>query len=80
MCEYIRTDKDKTIVDPDPDKIYSRRKERLSTFTGVSGEEGISVQFPDNGWGTLLEKMPVFTRVEMNRQDSCTPPKKHPSY
>lgn len=47
VSEYIRTGKDKHIVDPDPDKIYSRRKERLSTFTDVSGEEGILVQFPE---------------------------------
>ena len=67
VSEYIRTGKDKNIVDPDPDKIYSRRKERLSTFTDVSGEEGILVQFPDDGWGTSLEKMSMFTRVEMNR-------------
>ena len=25
--EYIRTGKDKNIIDPNPDKIYSRRKE-----------------------------------------------------
>ena len=67
VSEYIRTGKDKNIVDPDPDKIYSRRKERLSTFTDVGGEEGILVQFPDDGWGTSLEKMSMFTRVEMNR-------------
>ena len=76
VYECIRTGKDKNIVDPDPDEIYSRRKERLSTFTDVSGEEGISVQFPDEGWGTSLENMSMFTRVEMNRQDNCTPPQK----
>ena len=27
VYEYIRTGKDKDVVDPDPDKIYSRRKE-----------------------------------------------------
>lgn len=67
MYEYIRTGKDKNIVDPDPEKIYSLRKERLSTFTDVSGEEGISVQFPDDGWGTSLEKMPMFTQDEITK-------------
>ena len=67
VYEYIRNGKDKNIVDPDPDKIYSRRKELVSTLTDVSGEHGVSLQFPDNGWGTSLEKMPMFTRVEMNR-------------
>ena len=63
VYEYIRTGKDKNIVDPDPDKIYSRRKEQLSTFTDVSREEVIWVQFPDDGWGTSLKKMLMFTRV-----------------
>ena len=67
MYEYLRTGKDKNIVDPDPDKIHSRRKGRLSNITDVGSEDDVSVQFPDNGWGTLLEKMPMSTRVEMNR-------------
>lgn len=66
MYEYIRTGKDKNIVDPDPDKIYSRRKERPSTSTDVGGQDSVSVQFPSVGWGTSLENMPMFTRVEMN--------------
>ena len=65
--EYIRTGKDKNIIDPDPDKIYSRRKERVSTSTDVGGQDSVSVQFPSVGWGTSLDKMPMFTRVEMNR-------------
>ena len=39
----------------------------MSNITDVGSEDDVSVQFPDNGWGTLLEKMPLFTRVEMNR-------------
>ncbi|PFX23763.1 hypothetical protein AWC38_SpisGene11679 [Stylophora pistillata] len=39
VYEYIRTSKDKNIVDPDLDKIYCGRKERMSTFTDVSEEE-----------------------------------------
>ena len=65
--EYIRTGKDKNIIDPDPDKIYSRRKERVSTSTDVGDQDSVSVQFPSVGWGTSLDKMPMFTRVEMNR-------------
>ena len=30
-AEYIRTSKDKQVVDPDPHKIYSRRKEKQGT-------------------------------------------------
>ena len=66
MHEYLRTGKDKDVVDPDPDKIYSRRKERSSTTTNISSEDGVSVQFPVDGWSTSLEKMPMFTRLEMN--------------
>ena len=31
VYEYIRTGKDKLVVDPDPHKIYSRRKEKQGT-------------------------------------------------
>jgi len=65
--ECIRTGKDKNVLDPDPDKIYSRRKERSSTTTNVTNEDGVSVQFPVDGWSTSLEKMPMFARLEMNR-------------
>ena len=65
--EYIRTGKDKDVVDLDPDKIYSRRKERSNTTTNIESEDGVSVQFPVDGWSTSLEKMPMFTRLEMNR-------------
>ena len=59
--------KDKDVVDPDPGKIfYSRRKERSSTITNITNEDGVSVQFPVDGWSTALEKMPMFTRLEMN--------------
>ena len=66
MHEYIRTGKDKEVVDPDPDKIYSRRKQRSSTTVNLTSENGVSVQFPVDGWSTSLEKMPMFTRLEMN--------------
>ena len=47
--KYIRMGKDKDVVDPDPDKIYSRRKERSSTTVNLTSEDGVSVQFPVNG-------------------------------
>ena len=56
--EYITTGKDKDVVDPDPDKIYSRRKEQASATTTITSEDGVSVQFPVDGWSTSLEKMP----------------------
>ena len=64
--EYIRTGKDKDVVDPDPDKIYSRRKERSSTTVDTTSEDGVSMQFPVDGLSASLEKMPMFTRLEIN--------------
>ena len=62
MHEYIRTGKDKDVVDSDPDKIYSPRKERSSTTVNLTSEDGFSVQFPDNGWSNSLAKMPMFMK------------------
>lgn len=53
-------------VDPDPHNIYSRRKEKQTTSTDLSADSEESVEFPSAGWGSSLEKMPMFTRVEMN--------------
>lgn len=66
VCDYIKTGKDKKIVDPDPHNIYSRRKEKQTTSTDLSDDGEVSVEFPSAGWGSSLEKMPMFTRVEMN--------------
>jgi len=66
--EYITTGKDKDIVDPDPNRIYSRRKERESTNDSSEVEKSLDrVKFPSDGWGISLEKMPMFTRADMNR-------------
>ena len=66
VSDYIKTGKDKGIVNPDPHKIYSRRKEKQNTSTDLSHDGEESVEFPSTGWGSSLEKMPMFTRVEMN--------------
>ena len=59
--------KDKDVFDLVPDKIYSRRKEQSSTSTNITSKDGVSVQFPIDGWSTSLKKMPMFTTLEMNR-------------
>ena len=64
--EYIRTGKDKQVVDPDPHKIYSRRKQKQGTSSELDKESTESVKFPSSGWGSSLEKMPMFTRLQMN--------------
>ena len=66
IYDYIKTGKDKEIVDPDPHNIYSRRKEKQTTSTDLSENGEVSVEFPSAGWGSSLEKMSMFTRVEMN--------------
>ena len=53
-------------MDPDPHNIYSRRKEKQTTSTDLSADSEESVEFPRAGWGSSLEKMPMFMRVEMN--------------
>ncbi|KAL9967600.1 hypothetical protein ACROYT_G025862 [Oculina patagonica] len=64
--EYIRTGKDKEVVDPDPHKIYSRRKQKQGTRSELDKESTEAVEFPSSGWGSSLEKMPMFTRLQMN--------------
>ena len=54
-------------MDPDSHKIYSRRKEKQGTSSEPDTNSNESVQFPSSGWGTSLEKMPMFTRLQMNR-------------
>jgi hypothetical protein len=59
-------------VDPDPNKIYSRRKEQHSkktndgTHSSDAAPRDKHVKYPEENWGISLEKMPMFTRVEMD--------------
>jgi hypothetical protein len=62
--EYIKAGRDKNIVDPDPNKIYTRRKEKQNSSQGTG--EHPPIKYPTNGWSTKLERMPLFTRAEMN--------------
>ena len=52
------------VVDPDPDEIYSKRKERISQLPKDAAPS--SVKYPSDGWEKSLERMPPFTRAEMN--------------
>lgn len=71
--EYIRTGRDKNIVDPSPHKVYSRRKESEnqrkeleSTNRNETAKE--RVKFPDDEkvWSSSLDTMPLFTRAHMD--------------
>lgn len=65
--EYIKSGSDKVVVDPDPDKIYTKRKNRLSKLPTNRSPESPAPKYPSNGWGNSLERMPPFTRAEMNQ-------------
>ena len=72
--KYIRIGRDKSIVDPSPHKVYSRRKESEnqrkeleSTNQKETAKE--SVKFPDdeNVWSSSLDTMPLFTTAHMGK-------------
>lgn len=65
--EYIKSGSDKVVVDPDPDKIYTKRKNRLSKLPTNRSPESPAPKYPSDGWGNSLERMPHFTRAEMNQ-------------
>ena len=56
VYEYIRSGKDKQIIDPDPHKIYSRRKQKQGTSSELVKESAAAAEFPTSGWGASLEK------------------------
>ncbi|KAK3728939.1 hypothetical protein QZH41_016803, partial [Actinostola sp. cb2023] len=65
--EYVKSGRDQIIVDPDPNKLYSRRKEeraKRSASDDISRRH-VPVKYPEENWGSSLEKMPFFTRAEM---------------
>lgn len=61
-------------MDPDPNGLYTKRKQQRigigATSTATDSSNGDankpSVKYPSDGWSTSLEKMPMFTRAEMN--------------
>ena len=61
-------------MDPDPNGLYTKRKQQrigigaTSSVTDSSHGDAKkpSVKYPTDGWSTSLEKMPMFTRAEMN--------------
>jgi len=67
--EYIKEVRDQNIVDPDPDSVYSKRKERLDETkddnSGICATQ-IPLSFSSDGWSADIRRMPFFTRAEMN--------------
>ena len=69
MLDYIKCSRDKNIDDPDPNKIYNRRKEINNKRQSVENDTAVEtkrINFPDGGLGVSLERMPMLTRAEMN--------------
>ena len=55
------------VVDPDPHQIYTKRKARVSNLPNSASHVTSSVKYPSYCWGKSLERMPTFTRAEMNQ-------------
>ena len=65
--EYITSGRDKTIVDPEPTGLYTKRKQQIADSLNTDPVAKVDVvNYPESGWSNSLEKMPMFTRAEMN--------------
>ena len=54
-------------MDPDKNLIYTRRKARQEQLAQSDAmPEESTVKFPSAGWSTSLQRMPLFTRAEMD--------------
>ena len=71
MGKYIASSRDKIIVDPDRNKIFTKRKARecsISLADSSTQIKGVSkVNYPTTGWGKDLENLPLFTKGEMKK-------------
>ena len=81
MDEYVSRKLDQNIVDPDPERIYTKRKpHRMSPNSEKSVDDSAMAssstpspvsqwkpKIPSDGWGSSLEKAPLFIRAEMDR-------------
>lgn len=69
--EYIASGRDQLIVDPDPNKIYTKRKARECSISlpdsSSQNKASAGVKYPSTGWGKALEKLPLFTKAEMKK-------------
>ena len=65
--DCIKSVRDKNIVDPDPNQLYTRRKQKKSLDLSsnapdapVDNRTQRNISYPTSGWGTSLENMPLF--------------------
>ncbi|CAH3156500.1 unnamed protein product, partial [Pocillopora meandrina] len=67
VLEYVASGRDKDVVDPDKNLIYTRRKARQEQLAQSDAmPEESTVKFPSAGWSTSLQRMPLFIRAEMD--------------
>ena len=67
MEEYVKSGREQMVIDPDPDKIYTKRKKRIMNVMSCtpSIRHHPAWNTPsDAGWGKSLERMPSFTRID----------------
>ena len=60
----MKSGRDQMVIDPDPDKIYTKRKKRIMNVMSCTPSSSPSVKYPSDGWGKSLERMPSFTRID----------------
>ena len=60
----MKRGRDQIVIDPDPDKIYTKRKKRIMNVMSCTSSSSPSVKYPSDGWGKSLERMPSFTRID----------------
>lgn len=74
MEEYISQGKDADIVDPDPNKIFTKRKlskqgkilDERQDESSATQTTRVKLKYPQDGWSNSLSKMPFFTRAEID--------------
>ena len=65
--ENIKSGREKMVIDPVPDKIYTKRKARVSNISKDTAPLSSVMKYLSDGWETSLERMPSFTRAEMKQ-------------
>ena len=64
----MKSGRDQMVIDPDPYEIYTKRKKRIvNVMTSSIPSSSPSVKYPNDAWANSLERMPSFTRAEMNQ-------------
>lgn len=67
--EYIKAGKDQNIVEPDENKVYTKRKQRQEKLNAIQTQpqnNPQSVKFPADGLSFSLQRMPPFNRTELD--------------